>query len=177
MKQVLIISASPRKGGNSDSLCDAFRQGAQQAGHQVEKIFLREHTVNYCTGCGVCNNTHRCTQKDDMESILSKLVAADVIVLASPIYFYTMCGQLKTMIDRCCPRYTELKNKSFYYLLSAADPMPSAMEKAVVEFQGFLECLDDPTECGIISAVGVWHKQDIQGKAFLQEAFEMGSKI
>ena len=146
MKQVRITAASRRKDGNSDSPCEAFRQGAQQAGHQVEKIFLREHTVNYCTGCGVCNNTHRCTQKDDMESILSKLVAADVIVLASPIYFYTMCGQLKTMIDRCCPRYTELKNKSFYYLLSAADPMPSAMEKAVVEFQGFLRTEEHTSE-------------------------------
>ena len=167
MKQVVIISASPRRDGNSDALCNAFMKGAQDAGHQVEKIFLRDKQINYCTGCGVCNDTHKCTQKDDMEPILDALVAADIIVFASPIYFYTMCGQLKVMIDRCCPRYTEIKNKSFYYLLAAADPMPEAMDKAVIEFQGFLDCLENPTECGTIAAVGVWKKGEIDGKAFI----------
>ena len=53
-KKVLIISASPRRGGNSDLLCDQFLKGASEAGHQVEKISLLEHKINYCTGCGVC---------------------------------------------------------------------------------------------------------------------------
>ena len=72
-KKVLIISASPRKGGNSDVLCDQFLHGAEEAGNNVEKIFLRNHKINYCLGCGVCNDTHHCVQKDDMKKILDKI--------------------------------------------------------------------------------------------------------
>ena len=88
MKQVLIISASPRKNGNSDLLCDQFAQGAKESGHHVEKVFLTEKQIGYCRGCGVCNTTHVCVQKDDMAEILDKMVKADVIVLATPVYFY-----------------------------------------------------------------------------------------
>ena len=73
MKNVLIISASPRKHGNSDTLCDYFAKGAQESGNHVEKIFLAEKNIGYCTGCGVCNETHLCVQKDDMKEILDKM--------------------------------------------------------------------------------------------------------
>ena len=121
-KQVLVLSASPRKGGNSDTLCDEFVRGATDAGNQAEKIFLRDHAINYCTGCGVCNSTHKCVQKDDMDRILEKMVAADVIVMATPVYFYTMNAQIQTLIDRTVPRYTEISDKDFYFLVTAADP-------------------------------------------------------
>ena len=114
-KKVLVISASPRKGGNSDSLCERFISGAREAGHDVEKISLRDKNIHYCLGCGACNNTHRCVQKDDMAPVLDKLVEADVIVLATPVYFYSMDGQLKTFIDRTVPRYTEISGKDFYF--------------------------------------------------------------
>ena len=89
-KTVLVLSASPRKGGNSDTLCDEFVRGAKEAGHRTEKVFLRDHGINYCTGCGACNRTHECVQKDDMADVLHKMVKADVIVMATPVYFYTM---------------------------------------------------------------------------------------
>ena len=113
-KRVLILSASPRKGGNSDTLCNQLMEGAQQAGHQVEKIFLKEKKINYCTGCGACyNRGNGCSQKDDMENMLNKMIDADIIVMATPVYFYTMNGQMKTFIDRTCSRYTEINNKEF----------------------------------------------------------------
>lgn len=87
-KKVLILSSSPRRGGNSDTLCDEFLRGAQEAGHEVEKIFLKDKTIHYCTGCGVCNEGKPCPQKDDAPEIVRKMVAADVIVLATPVYFY-----------------------------------------------------------------------------------------
>lgn len=95
-KKVLILSSSPRRGGNSDTLCDEFLRGAQEAGHEVEKIFLKDKTIHYCTGCGVCNEGKPCPQKDDAPEIVRKMVAADVIVLATPVYFYTMSAQMKT---------------------------------------------------------------------------------
>lgn len=109
MKKVLILSASPRKGGNSDTLCDRFAQGATERGHKVEKVFLASQNIGYCRGCGVCNSTHKCVQRDDMAEILDKMVEADVIVLATPVYFYSMDGQMKTFIDRTVPRMVQEK--------------------------------------------------------------------
>lgn len=176
-KRVLILSSSPRRGGNSDLLCDEFMKGAEEAGHSMEKIFLRDKKINYCTGCGVCYSGKACSQKDDMGGILDKMIAADVIVLSSPIYFYTMCAQLKTLIDRCCSRYTEIKNKDFYYILTAADAARNAVDKAVVEFQGFLDCLDHPQLKGIIYGVDAWNIGDIKTKPAMQESYETGKNI
>lgn len=100
MKNITIISSSPRKQGNSDILCDEFIRGAKVVGNKTEKIYLKDKKINYCTGCGYCYNTHKCSQNDDMSEVLNSLINADIIVFASPIYFYTICGQLKTMIDR-----------------------------------------------------------------------------
>ena len=130
-KRVFIISSSPRKGGNSDLLCDQFMKGALEAGHHVEKARVSEKHIGYCTGCGVCISTHRCVQRDDMDAILDAMVSADVIVLATPVYFYSMCAQLKIMIDRLCPRYTEIKNKAFQFIVSAADSSHDAMERTL----------------------------------------------
>ena len=120
-KKILVISSSPRKGGNSDLLCDAFIKGAIEAGHQTKKVFLNNQNIKYCTGCGVCNTTHRCILKDDMAEILNEMVEADVIVLATPVYFYSMDGQMKTFIDRCVPRYQEISHKDFYFIIAAAE--------------------------------------------------------
>ena len=102
-KKVLILSASPRKGGNSDLLCDQFAKGAEEAGHQVEKIRVQERSIAPCMACYACRNSGVCVQKDDMAAILEKMVQADVLVLATPVYFYSMDGQLKTLIDRTLP--------------------------------------------------------------------------
>ncbi len=110
-KKVLVLSASPRRGGNSDLLCDQFMKGAQEVGHEVEKIFLKDKKINYCMGCGTCYNGKKsCPQKDDMAEVLEKMIAADVIVMATPVYFYTMAAQMKTLIDRTCSSYTEIKS-------------------------------------------------------------------
>ena len=175
--KVVVISSSPRRHGNSDLLCDEFIKGALESNHTVEKIFLKEKKINYCTGCGYCYNEKKCVQKDDMADILQKMVDADVIVFASPIYFYTMCGQLKTMIDRCCARYEEMINKKFYYILTAADSSKKAIDKAVVEFEGFLDCLNNPEVKGTICGVGVWEKGDVSGKTMMTDAYEMGKNI
>lgn len=175
MKNILIISASPRKGGNSDVLCDEFIKGAQQAGNKTEKIFLRDKKINYCTGCGVCNSTHKCVQNDDMAELVDKMVEADVIVLATPVYFYTMDAQLKTFIDRTVPRYTEMTDKEFYYILTAADTDATNLEKTVESIRGFtLDCLDGAVEKGILYGTGVWQKGEIQGTAHMKTAYEMG---
>lgn len=178
MKNVLIISASPRKNGNSDMLCDRFAQGALEMGNNVEKIFLASKNIGYCYGCGVCNSTHKCVQKDDMTEILDKMVTADIIVLATPVYFYTMDGQMKTFIDRTVPRYTEITDKDFYFIMTAADAEKSNLKRTMEAFRGFTEdCLIGAREAGIIYGVGAWNVGEIKSTPAYDEAYEMGKNI
>lgn len=110
-KQVLIISGSPREGGNSDTLCDEFQRGCQEAGHQVRKVSLQNRKIQFCTACYACKKTGSCIQKDDAVEILQQMTEADVIVLATPVYFYSMAGQVKTLIDRCLSCGAKLTGK------------------------------------------------------------------
>lgn len=178
-KKVLIISSSPRKGGNSDTLCDKFAQGAKETGNIVEKIFLKDKKINYCTGCGFCNTNDYggCSQKDDMPEILEKIINSDVIVLATPVYFYTMCGQMKTFIDRFCSRYTHIEGKDFYYIMTAADGNHHAMDRVLVEFDGLMACLPNPHVKGQLIATGVWQKGDVEQTDYPNQAFEMGKNV
>lgn len=179
MKKVLVISSSPRKGGNSDVLCDKFVEGAAETGHQVEKIFLREKEINYCMGCGYCSSHDYsgCAKHDDMEEILQKMIESDVIVFGTPIYFYAISGQLKTFIDRICARYTHIINKQFYYLMTAADTSAHTVQFALGEFKGLMSCLTNATEKGYIFAGGVWQKGEILDTDFPAQAFKMGKEI
>lgn len=177
-KKVLILSSSPRKNGNSQVLCKQFEAGAKQAGHDVETVWLPEKNIQYCTGCGVCNNTHACVIKDDMESILNSMIGADVIVMATPVYFYSMCAQMKTLIDRTVPRYTEMTNKEYYYILTAADGDKSALTRTLEGFRGFAkDCLPNAHERGIIYGVGAWQIGDIQATKAMDEAFQIGLQV
>lgn len=177
-KKVFVISASPRKGGNSDTLCDEFIRGAQKTGNEVEKVFLRDKKIGYCTGCGVCNGTHKCVQQDDMAEILDRMVRADVIVLATPVYFYTMNAQMKTLIDRTVPRYTEIADKDFYFIVTAADTDQSMLERTVEGFRGFTEdCLPNPHEKGVIYGAGAWQIGEIKNSPAMRQAYEMGKQV
>ena len=177
-KNVLVISASPRKGGNSDTLCDEFIRGAQESGNHAEKIFLASKNIKYCIGCGVCNTTQKCVQKDDMAEILDKMVEADVIVLATPVYFYTMDAQMKTLIDRTVPRYTDIQNKDFYFIVAAADTERKMMERTIEGFRGFTQdCLTGAREKGIIYGTGAWQAGEIKGTPAVKQAYEMGRNV
>jgi multimeric flavodoxin WrbA len=177
-KKVLVLSSSPRQGGNSDLLCDQFTTGAKEAGNNVEKIFLKDKKINYCTGCGTCiDRSGKCSQKDDMAEVLDKMVEADVIVMATPVYFYTMCGQMKTLIDRTCSRYTKITNKEFYFIVTAADTDKQAMERTLEEFRGFTYCLENAKEKGVIYGTGAWDKGEIKKSDAMNEAYELGKAI
>ena len=174
-KNILVLASSFRKKGNSDLLCDKFIKGANEAGHKTEKIYLNDKKINFCRGCGVCNSTHKCIQNDDMAEILDKMIKADVIVMATPVYFYGMNGQMKTFIDRCVPRYTEISNKEFYFIVAAADDNPNNMKRVIEGFRGFTEdCLDNAKEKGIIYGVGAWNIGDIKGKPAMEQAYLAG---
>ena len=134
---VLAISSSPRKGGNSDVLCDEFLKGAAASGHAVQKLRLAEKKISPCAACYGCAESHVCVRKDDMAEVLEALKAADVIVLASPVYFYSVCAQMKTMIDRCLASYQAIRNKTFYLIVTAADPQHNAADETLADSVNF----------------------------------------
>ncbi len=177
-KQVVILSSSPRRKGNSDMLCEQFAGGAHDAGHHAEKIFLHDKKILYCTGCGTCFlGAKSCPQQDDMQDILEKMIAADVIVMATPVYFYTMSAQMKTLIDRTCARYREIENKEFYFILAAADTSKPAMERTLEGFRGFTSCLTGAREMGVVYGTGAWNMGEIKGNPAMQEAYQLGKSI
>lgn len=178
MKNVLIISASPRKNGNSDILCDRFAQGAKESGHKVEKIFLASKKIGYCRGCCACISTHRCAQKDDMPAILEQMLQADAIVLATPVYFYSVDGQMKTFIDRAAPIYQQLKNIDFYFIMTATDPRKEMMARTVETFRGCTEdCIEGAREAGIIYGTGVRLAGEVKNSPAYEEAYQMGKNL
>jgi len=103
--------------------------------------------------------------------------SSDLIVMATPVYFYTMSAQMKTLIDRCCARYLEIKNKEFYLIIAAAEESVPMMERTIDGFRGFLDCLEEPKECGTIYGVGAWKVGEINDKPSMHEAYEMGKKV
>jgi multimeric flavodoxin WrbA len=177
-QKVLVLSASPRKGGNSDLLCDQFLLGAREAGNQVEKINLQDKKINFCLGCLACqSNGGVCAQNDDMAEILDKMIQADVLVMATPIYFYNMNAQLKVLIDRTCPRYTRISNKKAFLIATSYDSRREAMDAAIAGFRGFLVCLNNVEEAGIIYGTGVNDLGEIKGKPEMALAYKMGKAI
>ena len=105
MKKVIVISTSLRAGSNSDMLADKFAEGAKASGNEVEKISLRGKEIKFCVGCLSCQRTGACVFKDDVPTIMDKVLQADVVCWATPIYYYEMSGQMKTLIDRMNAMY------------------------------------------------------------------------
>lgn len=174
MKNVLILSSSPRKDGNSDLLCQEFFKGAREAGHSVELVRIAEKKIGYCQACYACTRLGKCFQQDDMNELAAKMEQADVIVLATPVYFYSMSGQLKVFIDRLVPNYTKI-HADIYLFATAWDPNAGDLESTVEAIRGCTrDCFEGCTEKGVLTVGGVAEKGDIAGREELKEAFAMG---
>lgn len=177
-KKILIISTSPRKGGNSDTLAGEFARGAREAGNQVEKIELYDKTIGFCRGCLACQKTMRCVIRDDADTIAQKMLTADVIVFATPIYYYEMSGQMKTMLDRANPLYpADYAFRDIYLLAAAADADQSAMDGAVKGLEGWIACFEKARLAGTVFGGGADAIGTIQGSPALKDAYEMGRQV
>lgn len=177
-KKVLIISASPRKGGNSDTLADEFARGAKEAGNIVEKVSLCDKTINFCKGCLACLKCGRCVIQDDAVEIASKMHAADVLVFATPVYYYSVSGQLKTMLDRANPLYdTDYAFTKVYLLAAAAEAEISAVEGSITAVQGWVDCFSRCNLVDTIFAGGVNSVGEIAGHPALEKAYQTGKSV
>lgn len=176
-KKVVIISSTPRKNGNSQILCEAFEKGAKETGNEVELISLRENKINYCMACYGCRKTGKCVQNDGMNEILDKMMEAEVLVLATPIYMYDVCGQLKAFIDRFLPKYTEIRNKDLYFIATCAENNKEAISSAIQTVNGLIDCLDDVELKQVIYGTGLYDVGEAEGSKAYNEAYELGKNI
>lgn len=121
LKKILILSSSLRNNSNSEMLAQKFYEGAKTAGNEVEFISLKDKKIAFCKGCLACQKNFRCVIHDDADLIAQKILTAEILVFATPIYYYGMSGQLKTMLDRANPLFpTDYKFREVYLLASAA---------------------------------------------------------
>ena len=179
-KKIIVLNGSPRKNGNTSALVKAFREGAESAGHSVTEFWLEGMNINGCRGCcaGGKNPESPCVQKDDMAQIYPAYKEADVVVLASPLYYWTISGQLKCAFDRlfavaeCDPGYTNPRKESA--LLMAAEG--NGFEETVYWYDRLMGHIGWK-DCGKVLCGGVMAVGDIEGKPELEEARRLGASI
>ena len=172
MKKILILSASPRKNGNSDILCQQFMKGAEDAGNQVELISLYDKNIGFCSACYACFKTGKCVLKDDMAEILGKIQAADVLVVATPTYFLTMNGKLKNTIDRFLPKWQDLGGHDVYIIITGHDGR-EGLKLVGEELTTIFSYLGNEIK-GVIWGEGVWQKGEVTSTKAMDEAYRAG---
>ena len=177
-KRVLILTASLRPHSNSDLLAASFARGAQDAGHTVETISLKGKHIAFCRGCLACQQTRCCVIDDDAAAIAEAVKNADVLAFASPVYYYCVSGQLKTLLDRCNPLFpAEYAFRKVYLLLTAADSGPDVASGAQKAVQGWVDCFERAELSGTIFAGGVDAPGEAAGSPALQEAYRAGQGV
>ena len=178
MKKVVVISTSLRLGSNSNALAEQFAEGAKASGNEVEFISLRGKEIKFCIGCLSCQKTGACVFKDDVPTIMDSVLNADVVCWATPIYYYEMSGQMKTLIDRMNAMYpTDYRFRDIYLLTTAAEDEENTPKRAESGLQGWIDCFSKSRLAGTLFCGGVNDPRDIAGNAKLQEAFELGKAI
>lgn len=177
-KKVLIISTSLRGGSNSDILAKECEKGAKEAGHEVEYISLKGKDIKFCIGCLTCQTKGSCVLTDDVAEIMEKVLAAEVIVYATPIYYYEMSGQMKVLIDRMNAMYSlNYKFRDVYLLTTAAEDEPEVPKRAEMGLTGWIDCYPKSHLAATLFCGGVDGPRSIEGNSKLEEAYEMGKKV
>ena len=178
MKKVLIISTSIRNGSNSERLAHEFEKGAKEAGHDVEFISLKDKNIAFCRGCLACQKTHKCIINDDAIEIADKMCESEVIVWVSPIYYYEMSGQMKTLIDRANSLYSRnYKFKEVYLLTVAAEKDDYVPQKAISGLEGWIDCFEGVTYKETLFVGDVNTPNSIKNNDKLKIAYELGRRI
>ena len=179
MSKVLVISTSLRAKSNSDILTGRLIAGARDAGHEVEHISLKGKELKFCVGCLSCQKTQKCILKDDAVEIAEKVKEAETLVFTTPIYYYEMSGQMKTLLDRLNPLYpSDYKFRKVYMLSVATEDEDYVPEKAVSGLQGWVDCFEKAERAGSLFCGGISDPNEAAGKSEeLDEAYQFGKAL
>ena len=177
-KKILVISTSLRKDSNSQALAEAFAKGAESAGHEAELISLRGKQISFCRGCFACLKRGRCVIEDDAPAIVEKMHGAQVLAFATPIYYYEMSGQMKTLLDRANPLYSaDYAFREVWLLTCAAEEGDEVWQRAAAGLGGWVECFDKAKLAGVVFAGGVTAPGEASGSEAMQRALEAGRSL
>jgi len=178
MKNILIISTSLRNNSNSYILATKFMEGAKKAGNNVELISLQNKNISFCRGCFACQKLGKCIIKDDANQIVEKMLNADVICWATPVYYYSVSGQMKTLIDRANSLYSSnYKFREVYLLLTATENESFTKEGAIKACQGWVDCFDNVELKDTLFVGDVTDPNDILNNPLLDKAYELGKNV
>lgn len=178
MKKVLVIEGSPRRGGNTDTISDEFIRGAQEAGNEVEKVYLSRLNIGYCVDCESCQTRGGgCVREDDFQALKDKVVACDVLVLASPVYYYSVSAQLKTFIYRTYSALGEIRGKECWFLTAGAGDKAEYFQTIIDTYHCFIRCFPNMCDRGVILGIAAQAKGSIVGNTALDEAYHAGLSV
>ena len=179
MSKVLVITTSLRARSNSDILAERMIAGARDAGHEVEQISLKGKDIRFCIGCLSCQKTQKCVLKDDAVWITEKVKNADTLVFVTPIYYYEMSGQMKTLLDRMNSLYpSDYRFRKIYLLTTAAEDESYVPEKAVSGLQGWVDCFEKAELAGSLFLGGINNPGEaLERKDALNDAYEFGKAL
>ena len=177
-KKIVVISTSLRNGSNSEILAKSFARGAEKAGNSVTFISLKNKKISFCIGCLSCQEKGSCVIKDDAIEIEQEVLNADVVAFSTPIYYYEMSGQMKTLLDRMNSLYTkDYKFRDIYMLSVGAEDEESTPKRAESGLQGWIDCFENAELKGTLFCGGMNNPTDIDGNNKLNDAYEMGKNI
>ena len=178
-KKVLIISTSLRPNANSEILAHETERGARDAGHEVEFVTLKDKQIGFCKGCMACQKLGHCVINDDANEITAKMKEADVIVWATPVYYYEMSGQMKTLIDRANSLFATGKNfTETYVITTSADSSKGVVQTVLNGVKGWIACFGNLELKGYLEAGGLEGMNEAhERKDLLEQAYSMGKNI
>lgn len=178
-KKVLIISTSLRNNANSEILAHETERGAKEAGHEVEFITLKNKNIGFCKGCMACQKLGHCVINDDANEITAKMKESEVIVWATPVYYYEMSGQMKTLIYRANSLYVTGYNfKDVYVITTSADGSEDVVQTVLSGLQGWCACLPGTSIKGFVNGGGLEEPNDASQRTdLLKQAYELGKNI
>lgn len=178
MKNIVIVNSTFRNGGNSQVLASEFERGAKESGHNVKTINLKDLDLKFCIGCLACQKMGKCVLKDDVNDLLSTVQNADILVFATPVYYYCMSGQLKTFLDRLNPLFPKQnKFKDVYLIATCAEDEESAIDGTINGVQGWIDCFDGVRLAGVVYGIGVESVGEVKNTIAFKQAYEMGKSI
>lgn len=175
--KILVLTGSPRKGGNSSTLADNFIKGAKEAGHHIERFDAAFKNVHPCIACNKCGMNGPCVFKDDFEFVRQHIVDADVVVFATPMYYFGFSAQLKAVIDRFYALNGQIhRPKKAVLLMTYADTSSHEAQPITLHYQTLINYLGWE-DAGQVIAPGVWPVGAVEHTSYPAKAYELGKNI